>query len=76
VRQVELVPNKHFGSLSSDEVYYLESVVGYVTGQISLKYSRQGNVYIFRPITFTRVVIITYKVKWSDKWETGFKPWT
>ena len=33
-------------------------MVGCVTGQISLKFSIQGNMYIFPPITFPRVVII------------------
>jgi hypothetical protein len=39
-------------------------MVGCVTGQISLKCSRQGNVYIFPPITFTRVV--TIKLLWIN----------
>ena len=58
MQQVELVARKHSGSISSDKFYYLELMVGCVTGQISLKYSIHGNVYIFPPITYTRVVII------------------
>jgi len=60
VQQVQLVPNKDRRSLSSGKFYYLELVVGYVTGQISLKYSSHGNMYIFPPVTFTRVVIIKF----------------